>query len=115
MWQHFEFTSHHSRPLVFSSANPDESEVLKRDKIQGKSVLDQESMYERRKPNSTQKTAIQGNFLPLQGELVVGSHICATQPKSTTLQQKLTMDPTVRHFSSMRPHGVRCEVRFQKS
>ncbi|KAM6069868.1 uncharacterized protein LJ206_012485 isoform 2-T2 [Theristicus caerulescens] len=34
MWQHFEFTSHHSRPLVFSSANPDESEVLKRDKIQ---------------------------------------------------------------------------------
>lgn len=55
--------------LIFSSANPDESEVLKRDKIQGKSVLGQESMYERNKTNSTQTTSIQGNFLPLQEEV----------------------------------------------
>lgn len=42
-----EFTHHHSLPIVdFSYASPDESEVLKRDKTQGKSVLGQESMYE---------------------------------------------------------------------
>ena len=65
-----EFTSHHSWLLLdfFPSANPDESEVLKGGKTQGKSVLGQESMYERKKPSSTRTTAIKRNFLPLQGE-----------------------------------------------
>ncbi|KAM4666053.1 uncharacterized protein AAGF69_006152 [Amazona ochrocephala] len=42
--------------------SPDESEVLKRDTTQGKSVLGQESRHERRKTNSTQTAAIQSLY-----------------------------------------------------
>ncbi|KAM9015035.1 uncharacterized protein PRD47_008153 [Ara ararauna] len=42
--------------------SPHESEVPKRDKTQGKSVLGQESRYKRRKTNSTQTAAIQSLY-----------------------------------------------------